>query len=107
MTQAQFPVPEWPLSECWVVSYVLDGHIKATRHRGGCKVLDAARLALDDGRSVDWYGHRVHNLSVLEEPRYLRLIARGDMPAAEDHVCAKGREVATASFRAVSQGDAS
>lgn len=98
MTQDAFALPEWPLAERWVVSYLINGKLHATRHVAGCGLLRRAlrvvELEADDRIQIQ-------NTSVLEEPRYLRQVELGNMPAPRDHTCVQGHEAATPSFRTI------
>ncbi len=70
--------------ERFVVSYVLDGKRRATRHVEGCAVLVRARLNDEDFEALD--GRKITQHGVIEEGRYLSR-APADFPAPADHGC--------------------
>jgi hypothetical protein len=98
MTTQPLPMPEWPAGERWVISYSdARGHVHATRHAGGCAVLRTVRNAMDHDPArlnPEYHDHRV-----LEEERYDRQVELGNLPPYKDHICVKGTEAPTPSFR--------
>lgn len=70
-------------SKLWIVSYMSNGHARATRHRDGCGVLALAQRQHED-RS---YSPHIKLQAVVEDDRYQRLVARGSAIAAKDHSC--------------------
>lgn len=68
----------------WVVSYLSDGHFKATRHADGCGVLALAQRQHEDHSFDKKY---VQQQAVVEDERYQRLVDRGVAVAAKDHSC--------------------
>lgn len=74
------------MSALWVVSYLSDGHARATRHASGCGVLALAQRQHDDA-SFD--RRHVQAQAVVENERYQRLVDRGVAVAAKDHSCVR------------------